>query len=100
MTPPVEPEEHGIAALTELFKEAKSGDTPTIVDWIVADIDKIVREMRFVGWQETHGGEREMKRELRKTLLKFRLHQDAGPFERAYQYIREYYCSRTMNFQS
>jgi len=28
---------------------------------------------------------------LRKTLLSCSLHQDAGLFERAYGYIREYY---------
>ena len=42
-------------------------------------------------WQSTHAGEREVKLALRKTLFKYRLHQDQELFGRAYGYIREYY---------
>jgi len=62
-----------------------------MVERVVSDIDEIVRRVRFVGWQDTHAGEREIKRALRKTLFKYRLHQDQELFERAYGYIREYY---------
>ena len=55
------------------------------------DIDEIVRAVRFNGWQATHAGEREVKKALRRTLFKYKLHQDADLFERAYGYIREYY---------
>ena len=34
---------------------------------------------------------REVKQALRKTLFKYKLHQDAALFEKAYGYIREYY---------
>ena len=88
---PVEDEDRGKAALTELFEEAKSEDTPIIVERVVGDIDEIVRHVRFEGWQSTHAGEREVKNALRKTLLKYRLHQDQDLFERAYDYIRSYY---------
>jgi len=88
---PVEDEDRGKAALTELFEEAKSKDTPIIVERVVSDIDEIVRHVRFEGWQSTHAGEREVKNALRKTLLKYRLHQDQDLFERAYDYIRSYY---------
>ena len=89
--PPVEREEQGKAALTELFEEAKNQDTPIIVERVVNDIDEIVRYVRFDGWQSTHAGEREVKLALRKTLFKYRLHQDQDLFDRAYGYIREYY---------
>ena len=36
-------------------------------------------------------GEREVKLVLRKTLFKYRLHQDPELFDRAYGYIKEYY---------
>jgi type I restriction enzyme R subunit len=36
-------------------------------------------------------GEREVKRALRQTLLKHRLHDDRELFDKAYGYIREYY---------
>jgi type I restriction enzyme R subunit len=66
-------------------------ETPIIVERVVNDIDEIVRVVRFDGWQSTHAGEREVKVALRKTLFKYRLHQDQELFDRAYGYIREYY---------
>lgn len=89
--PPLDREAEGKAALTELFEEAKNKDTPIIVERVVSDIDEIVRVVRFPGWQATHAGEREVKLALRKTLFKYRLHQDQDLFDRAYGYIREYY---------
>ena len=86
-----EQEERGKAALTELFEEAKNEDTPIIVERVVSDIDEIVRHVRFDGWQDTHAGEREIKKALRKTLFKYQLHSDTDLFEKAFGYIREYY---------
>nr|WP_283812595.1 HsdR family type I site-specific deoxyribonuclease [Bradyrhizobium aeschynomenes] len=83
--------DQGRAALTALFREARNGDTPIMVERVVDDIDEIVRAVRFDGWQATHAGEREVKKALRQTLFKYKLHQDAELFERAYGYIREYY---------
>ena len=89
---PVEEElDRGKAALTALFEEAKNVETPVMVQRVVDDIDEIVRAVRFDGWQATHAGEREVKLALRKTLFKFKLHQDTDLFERAYGYIRQYY---------
>ena len=62
-----------------------------MVERIVNDIDEIVRQVRFDGWQDTHAGEREVKRALRSTLLKYRLHQEQDLFDRAYAYVSEYY---------
>ena len=90
-SPPIEQKDRGKAALTELFEEARSGDTPVMVERIVSDIDEIVRQVRFDGWQNTHAGEREVRKALRKTLFKYQLHQDVDLFDRAYGYIREYY---------
>ena len=83
--------DRGKAALTELFEQARNEKTPIMVQRIVDDIDAIVREVRFDGWQATHAGEREVKQVLRKTLFRFKLHQDTELFDRAYGYIREYY---------
>lgn len=88
---PIENEERGKAALTELFEEAKNEKTPIVVERVVNDIDEIVRYVRFDGWQNTHAGEREVKKALRKTLFKYKLHQDQELFDRAYGYIRQYY---------
>ncbi len=78
-------------ALTELFLEIKSDETPAVVERIVTDIDTIVRIVKFPGWQTTSSGEREVQKSLRKALLKYKLHTDQILFERAYEYIKEYY---------
>lgn len=79
------------AALTELFLELKTNTTPAIVERIVNDIDEIVRFVRFDGWQNSTVGEREVKRELRKILwTKYQI-KDEDLFNRAYDYIKEYY---------
>ncbi len=79
------------AALTELFLELKSDETPAVVERIVVDIDAIVRVVRFPGWQNSTAGEREVQKSLRKALLKYKLHKDQILFDRAYAYIKEYY---------
>jgi type I restriction enzyme R subunit len=88
---PMAAEDLGKAALTELFESVRNEDTPIIVERVVADIDEIVRYVRFAGWQNTHAGEREVRMALRKTLFKYRLHQDQELFDTAYGYIRQYY---------
>lgn len=90
-TPPREDEDRGKAALTELLQQVKSAKTPVVVERIVKDIDEIVRLVRFPGWQHTAAGEREVRKALRQSLLKYQLHKDADLFERAYGYIRQYY---------
>jgi len=90
----VEPEEEkdrALAALTELFNEVKSKQTHVIVERVVADIDGIVKQVRFPDWQNTTQGEREVRQALRRTLLKYKLHTDQDLFDKAYGYIREYY---------
>jgi hypothetical protein len=62
-----------------------------VVERVVADIDEIVRHVRFPGWQNTMAGEREVKKALRKTLFKYALHQDEELFEKSFGYIRQYY---------
>ncbi|MCP4536167.1 MAG: hypothetical protein GY832_03385 [Chloroflexi bacterium] len=89
--PPEEDEDRGKAALGELFEEARTEDTPVVVERIVADIDEIVRHVRFPDWQDTSAGEREVRKALRKTLFKYKLHQDKDLFTRAYGYIKQYY---------
>ena len=90
-TDPVEEQDRAKEALTELFKEAKNKNTHIIVERIVEDIDDIVKKVRFDGWQATSAGERLVQKELRRTLLKYKLHTDQELFDKAYEYIRQYY---------
>ena len=90
----VEPEveqDRALSALTELFNEVKSKHTHVIVERIVTDIDAIVKQVRFDGWQVTVQGEREVKQALRRALLKYKLHTDQELFDKSYSYIRQYY---------
>lgn len=61
-----------------------------MVERVVNDIDEIVRIVRFEGRQTTHAGEREVRNALRKTIFKYKLHQDQELFDRAYGYTRTY----------
>ncbi|MBN2149269.1 MAG: type I restriction endonuclease subunit R, partial [Anaerolineales bacterium] len=89
--PPEEDEDRGKAALTELFQHARGPETPIVVKRIVDDIDDIVRKIRFPEWQATYAGEREVRKALRRTLVKYDLHKDGELFDKAYGYVREYY---------
>ena len=84
-------EDQGKAALTALFETVRNEATPIIVERVVADIDDIVRVVRFDGWQHTDRGERDVKKALRRALLKYRLHSEQDLFDRAYGYIVQYY---------
>jgi type I restriction enzyme R subunit len=88
---PVEERDRAREALTELFNEAKGANTHIIVERIVTDIDDIVKKVRFPEWQQTTQGERLVQKELRRTLLKYKLHTDQALFDKAYGYIRQYY---------
>ena len=81
----------GKEALTELFLELRTEDTPAVVGRIVADIDSIVKIVRFPGWQTSNAGEREVQKALRRTLLKYKLHKEEALYQKAYMYIKEYY---------
>ena len=81
----------GIAALTELFNGVKNKSTPVIVERIVADIDSIVKIVRFDGWQSTTAGKQEVKKALRSVVwIKYKI-KDKDVFDKAYNYIEQYY---------
>ena len=88
---PEEAKDQALTALTDLFNEVKTKNTHVIVERIVADIDAIVKQVRFDGWQTTTQGEREVQQALRRALLKYKLHTDQELFDKAYGYIRQYY---------
>lgn len=88
---PEEEIDKGKAALTELFNGVKNSNTPIIVERIVTDIDNIVKFVRFEGWQNTTGGRQEVKRALRNVVwVKYKI-KDKEVFDKAYNYIEQYY---------
>lgn len=88
---PEEEIDRGKAALTELFNGVKNDKTPIIVERIVADIDDIVKIVRFDGWQKTTTGKNEVKKALRSVIwIKYKI-KDKEVFDKAYNYIEQYY---------
>jgi type I restriction enzyme, R subunit len=88
---PEEEIDRGKAALTELFNGIKNEKTPIIVERIVADIDDIVKIVRFDGWQKTTTGKNEVKKALRSVIwIKYKI-KDKEVFDKAYDYIEQYY---------
>lgn len=88
---PVQEVDKGIAALTELFNGVRNKNTPVIVERIVADIDSIVKIVRFDGWQSTTAGKQEVKKALRSVVwIKYKI-KDKDVFDKAYSYIEQYY---------
>ena len=88
---PEEELDKGKAALTELFDGVRNSKTPIIVERIVADIDDIVKIVRFEGWQGTTAGKQEVKKALRSVVwIKYKI-KDKEVFDRAYKYIEQYY---------
>lgn len=80
-----------IGALTQIVNEYKPADTPVIVDDLVRDIDTIVRQVAYSGWNESQPGDRRVRQELRVILRKYGLPVSGNLFDNAYAYIRENY---------
>ncbi|WP_329428061.1 HsdR family type I site-specific deoxyribonuclease [Streptosporangium sp. NBC_01495] len=88
----IDRDEEGKEALTQLFERAnQDGSAPARVERIVGEIDEIVRTVRWDNWQRTGLGDRRVRQALRGVLLKYNLHRDDELFEKAYDYIRQYY---------
>ncbi len=88
---PAEEIDKGKAALTELFNGVKNTQTPIMVERIVNDIDEIVKFVRFPDWQNTTAGIQEIKKALRSIVwIKYKI-KDKDVFDKAYQYIEQYY---------
>ena len=78
-------------ALTRIFEESNIKKAPELIKQIVSDIDDIVKKIRFEGWQFTIAGERQIKQEITRVLLKQKLHKEKELFEKAYGYIKQHY---------
>ena len=81
------------ASLTDLFESIKTDKTPIIVEQVVNDIDnevvKIIRQ--FTDAFKSVTAQKEIRKKLRSILwVKYQI-KDDDVFEKAYQYIEEYY---------
>ena len=73
-----------IGALTQIVNEYKPEGAPVIVDDVVRDIDTIVKQVRYTGWNETQEGDRTVRIELRKVPKKYGLPLTGPLFDNAY----------------
>ncbi len=80
-----------IGALTQIVNAYKPSNAPVIVDDVVRDIDTIVKQVRYTGWNETQEGDRTVRIELRKVLKKYGLPLTGDLFNKSYGYISENY---------
>jgi len=80
-----------IGALTQILREYAPPNTPVIIEEVVAEIDALVKQVRFTGWTTSQPGDRTVRKELKLTLKKFSLPTSGELFDQAYAYIRENY---------
>lgn len=90
LTPGILPDPH-LGALTQIFREYAPEAAPAIIERVVIDVDEIVRQVRFVGWQTSTPGDRAVRREIRLALSKQGLQAEGALYDRAYEYVRENY---------
>ncbi len=62
-----------VGALTQIVDQYKPEGTPIIVGEVVRDVDTIVKQVRYTGWNDTQSGDRTVRRELRQVLKKYAL---------------------------
>lgn len=80
-----------VGALTQIFEEYKPGGVPVIVGKVVADIDAIVKEVRWDGWNNSKEGDKAVRIAIRKVLVRYGLPASGELFDHAYAYVSENY---------
>lgn len=80
-----------IGALTQIFEEFKPENVPVLIGDVVTEIDRIVIEVSYPGWEIKEDGKREVRKSLLKVFKKFRLPLNGEPFESAYRYVQTHY---------
>ncbi|MBB1043281.1 HsdR family type I site-specific deoxyribonuclease [Dietzia sp. DQ11-44] len=80
-----------IGALTQIVEECKPEGASVVIEDVVTEIDRIVRDSAYSGWATDQAGDREVRKQLRLALKKFGLPPSGELFDRAYAYVRENY---------
>ena len=58
---------------------------------VVTEIDRIVIEVSYPGWEIKEDSQREVRKSLLKVFKKFRLPLNGEPFDSAYRYLETHY---------
>ena len=80
-----------VGALTQILAEYAPDQTPQIIRNVADDIDTIVSQVSFSGWQASQPGDRQVRIEIRNVLRKHGLPPTGDLFNRAYAYVAENY---------
>ncbi|WEO76424.1 HsdR family type I site-specific deoxyribonuclease [Cryobacterium sp. SO2] len=80
-----------LGALTQIFEEYKPADVPVVIGDIVAEIDRIVKQVSYPGWTVKDDGKRTVRKNLLQVFRKFKLPLSGEPFESAYRYVEMHY---------
>jgi type I restriction enzyme R subunit len=80
-----------VGALTQIFEEYKPEGVPVIVGKVVHDIDAIVKEVRWDGWNNSKEGDKAVRIAIRKVLVRYGLPASGELFDHAYAYVAENY---------
>ncbi len=80
-----------VGALTQIVEQYAPHDTPIAVTDVVRDLDNIVKQVSYTGWNESQPGDKIVRIEIRTVLKKYALPITGPLFDNAYAYIRENY---------
>ena len=80
-----------IGALTQIVNEYQPAGTSVIVKDVVRDIDAIVKQVSYSGWNDSQPGDKAVRTEIRKILKRYALPLTGPLFDHCYAYIRENY---------
>lgn len=80
-----------IGALTQIFSEYAPLDTPELIERVVHEVEAIATAIDVPGWAEKPGADRDVRKDLRKVLRKYGLHNVSDLFDQAYGYIAAHY---------
>jgi type I restriction enzyme R subunit len=74
-----------------VISAVRNDKTPVIVERLVNDIDDIVKNVRFDGWQNTTEGRKIVKKAITEIIgIKYKI-KDKVLLKKAYDYVEAYY---------
>ena len=80
-----------IGMLTRIFEEHRPEGETELIEQVVRQIDEIVRQTAFDGWENRDDAHKDLRKALRAVFLRYRLKPSGEPWESAWEYIVKNY---------
>ncbi|WP_148417817.1 hypothetical protein [Lawsonella clevelandensis] len=77
--------------MTRIVTEYKPEDATILVENLAKEIDQLANDVTFAGWNSKSQGDQEVKKRLRRLLMKYQLPPVGELFEALYTYVAEHY---------